>query len=136
MTLAVAWNDKISSKFPGFWLRVMAPLVGRSESSHSISMKDVGPKGWLADTSKIPEISYRDIFPEGSRQEEASNHVILRVLNKLLDASSAGIVRIVDLPEPKLEDERNHKNNFSNLVLKLSKLIMEEASTQRYPWLG
>ena len=82
----------------------MAPLVGRSESSHSISMKDVSPKGWLVDTSKIPEISYRVIFPEGSRQEEASNRVILRALNKLLHASSAGIVRIVDLPEPKLED--------------------------------
>ena len=117
MTLDVAWDDKLSSKFPGFWLRVMAPLVGRSESPHSISVKDISPKRWLADTCKIAEISYRDILPEGPRQEELSNRVILHVLNKLLDRSSRGIVKIVDLPEPKFEDERNDKDNFGALVL-------------------
>ena len=118
MTLDVAWDDNLSSQFPGSWLRVMAPLVGRSESPHSIPMEDVSPKRWLADAFEIPEISYQAIFPAGSKQEEFSNHVILQVLNKLLDASSPGIVKIVDLPKPNLEDERSHKNNFNFLVFK------------------
>ena len=45
----------------------MAPLVGRFESPHAIPMEEVNPKGWLADAFKIPEVSYRDIFPEGSK---------------------------------------------------------------------
>ena len=118
MTLDVAWDDHTSSKFPGFWLRVMAPLVGRSENPHSVPIEEASPEGWLVDALKIPEIPYRDIFPEGSKHDELSNHVTLDVLNKLLDASSPGIVKIVDLPEPNFEDERNHKNNINTLVLK------------------
>ena len=118
MTLDVAWDDNLSSQFPGLWLRVMAPLVGRSESPHSIPMEDVSPKRWLADAFEIPEISYRAIFPEGSQREAFSNHVILQVLNKLLDPSSPGIVKIVNLPKPNLEGETTHQNNFNFLVFK------------------
>ena len=124
MTLDVAWDDNLRSKFPGFWLRVMAPLVGRSERVHlpkrlhSIPMEYVSSKGWLDDAFKVPEISYQAIFPRGSKKEELSNQVILRVLNELLDVSSPGIVKIVDLPEQNLKDERKPKNNFSTLALK------------------
>ena len=118
MTLDVAWDDHLVSNFPGLWLRVLAPLVGRSENPRSVPMEEITPKGWLAETLKIPEISYRDIFPEGPKQEERSRHVTLEVLTQLLDASSPGIVKIVDLPEPNFEDERNHKNNINTLVLK------------------
>ena len=119
MTLDVAWDDHLTSKFPGSWLRVMAPLVGRSENPQS-ALKKEEPilKGWLVDALEIPKISYQDIFPEGPEQEERSNHSTLQVLNKLLDASSPGIVKIVDLPNPNFEDERNHKNNINTLVLK------------------
>lgn len=63
MNLDVTWDDKLTSKFPGFWLRVMAPLVGRSESQ-SLPEEEPIPKGWLFDGLKIPEISYQDIFSE------------------------------------------------------------------------
>lgn len=116
MNLDVTWDDKLTSKFPGFWLRVMAPLVGRSESPQSRPEEEPIPKGWLFDALKIPEISYQDIFSEG--HEEHSNHTTLEVLSKLLDPCSPGIVKIVDLPEPNFEDERNHKNNINTLVLK------------------
>ena len=97
---------------------VRAPLVGRSESPASIPMEEASPQGWLADAFKIPETSHREIFPEGSRQEELSNHVIPQVLNKLLDASSPRMEKIVDLPEPNFEDESNQKNNINTPVLK------------------
>ena len=119
MTLDVAWDDNLNSRFPGLWLRVMAPLVGKSESPHSIPMEDVSPKRWLADASEIPEISYEAIFSKGSKQEEFSNPVTLQVLNKLLDASSPGIVKIVNLPKPNLEDETNLENDVNSLVFKL-----------------
>lgn len=112
-TLDVAWDDNLSSKFPGSWLRVMAPLVGRSENPQPAFEEQPISKGWLAEALEIPEISYQDIS-----QEEQSNHVTLQVLDKLLDASSPGIVKIIDLPEPNFEDERNHKNNINTLVLK------------------
>ena len=118
MTLDVAWNDNLISKFPGSWLRVMAPLVGRPESPQLALKEEPISKGWLVDALGIPEISYRGIFPDGSKQEERSNDITLEVLNKLLDASLPGIMKIVDLPEPNLEDERNHKNNIVTLVLK------------------
>ena len=118
MTLNVAWDDNLSSKFPGSWLRVMAPMVGRSESAQPAFEEQAISKGWLVETLEIPEISYQDIFAEGSNQEKHSNDVTLRVLDKLLDVSSPGILKIVDLPEPNFEDERNHENNINTLVLK------------------
>lgn len=119
MTLDVTWDDNLTSRFPGFWLRVMAPLVARSESPQSpLTAEEPIPKGWKFNALNIPQISYRDIFSEGSKQENRSNNVHLEVLNKLLDPSSPGIVKIVDLPEPNFEDERNHRNNINTLVLK------------------
>lgn len=120
MTLDVAWDDQLTSKFPGPWLRVMAPLVARSEAPPPALEAEPSPTGWLVDALQIPRISYRDIFPEGSKQEEerSTNDVILQVLHKLLDASSPGIIKVVDLPPPNLEDERNHRNNLNTLVLK------------------
>lgn len=118
MTLDVTWDDNLSSNFPGSWLRVMAPLVGRSESSQPALEEEPISKGLLVDGFEIPEISYQDIFPEGSKQEERSNHITLKVLDKLLGKCSPGIMKIVDLPTPNFEDERSHRNNIITLVLK------------------
>ncbi|CAF9939521.1 hypothetical protein IMSHALPRED_001536 [Imshaugia aleurites] len=116
MTLGVVFDDDLTSEFPGPWLRVMAPLVARSENPQLALEEEASPKGWLVDTLRIPEISYKDIF--GSKEEEHSNEVIIGVMDELLGASSPGIVKIVDLPDPNFEDERNHKNNINTLVLK------------------
>lgn len=119
MTLDVDWDDNLSSKFPGSWLRVMAPLVGRCESPQSaFEEQAISKEGWLVETLEIPEISYKDIFAEASEQENYSNDATLKVLDKLLDATWPGIVKIVDLPEPNFEDEQDHKNNINTLVLK------------------
>ena len=118
MALDIAWDDRQTATFPGVWLRVMAPLVGRSEGPRSSHSEEVIPKGWLVNGLEIPEFSYRDIFPEGPKQEERSDHITLQVLNELLGESSPGIVKVVDLPEPNVVDERNHKNNINTLVLK------------------
>ena len=118
MTLDVAWDDNLSSKFPGSWLRVMAPLVGRSENPQPAFEEQPISKGWLVETLEIPQISYQDIFAEGSNQEKHPNDVTLKVLDKLLDSSSPGILKIIDLPEPNFEDEHNYKNNINTLVLK------------------
>ena len=118
MTLDVAWDDNQIGKFPGAWLRVMAPLVGRAENPQPALEEKPILKGWLANALEIPEISYQDLFREGPEQQEQSDHITIQVLSKLLDPSSPGIVKVVDLPDPDFEDERNHKNNINTLVLK------------------
>lgn len=46
---------------------------------------------------------------------------ILSVIDKILSPSShASIVKIVDLPPPKMKDERNQVNNLNTKVLKKS----------------
>lgn len=96
----------------------MAPLVGRPEGPQPTLEEQPNSEGWLSKELKIPEFSYRDIFAEGSNQGEHPNNVTIKVLDQLLDESSPGIVKIVDLPDPNLEDERNHINNINTLVLK------------------
>lgn len=118
MTLDVAWDDNLSSRFLGSWLRVMASLVGRSESLQPAFEEQFISKGLLVDGVEIPEISYQDILPEESKQEERSNDITLKVLDSLLGECSPGIVKIVDLFAPNFQDERNHKNNIITLVLK------------------
>ena len=118
MNLDVVFDDNLSSTYPGSWLRVMAPLVGRSDSLQPALMEEPVSKGWLVDGLQVPEISYHAIFPEVTKNGENPNHSIREVLNKLLDASSPGIVKIVHLPSPNFENERNHRNNINTLVLK------------------
>lgn len=116
-TLDITWDDGISSEFPIPWLRVMAPLVAARADSPQPAARRAVPKGWTVDTLKIPEISYSDLFPEGMKQQQL-NATILSTLDRILASSSPGIVKIVDLPKPKIEDEQNHINNLTTLVLK------------------
>ena len=113
MTLDVTWDDQLFSSFPGIWLRVLAPLVGRCENAESIPTLDEAiSEGWQVDGLQIPEISYRDIFLEADgaapnqRGERSRDDLTLEALNKLLGASSPGIIKVVDLPAPNFEDER------------------------------
>ena len=113
-TLNVTWDDGLCSKFPVLWLRVMAPVVARIDSTHTneISRQPV-PKGWLVSELKIPEVSYNDLF-----KGEPNLGRDIEVLNKILLPNAAGIIKIVDLPKPDIESERAHKNNLNTLVLK------------------
>ena len=119
MMLDVSWDDGLSSKFPTLWLRVMAPLVAsRIESGPNFELPvPSGSVGWLTETLKIPEVSFQCLFRDGQTQEQ-SDELTLEVLNKLLHPSAAGIVKIIDSPEPNIEDERNHVNNINTRVLK------------------
>lgn len=117
-TLDVTWDDGLSSKFPLPWLRVMASLVAARVDSPQPAAKRTVPKGWTVDTLKIPEISYSDLSGKGLKQEQL-DATILSTLDRILSSSSPGIVKIVDLPSPNIEDEHNHINNLNTLVLKL-----------------
>ena len=118
MTLDVTWDDGLASNFPAVWLRAMAPLVARFDSPEAV-LKQSGGQGWLVDTLKIPEISYYEIFPEEAEKENLDNIAIdINILDQLLGKSAPGIVKIIDLPDPNIEDERNHKNNINTQVLK------------------
>ena len=116
-TLNVTWDDGLSSKFPIPWLRVMASLVAARADSPQPASKRAIPKGWTVDTLKIPEISFGDLF-QGEIKQEKLDATILSILDRILSSSSPGIVKIVDLPNPNFEDERNHINNLNSLVLK------------------
>ena len=114
--LEVNWNDGISSKFPLPWLRVMASLAARPDSPEAAA-KPAVTQGWTVESLKIPEISYKALFREDMSQKEL-DIVSLDVLDKILSSSAAGIVKIIDLPPPNMEDEHNHINNLNTIVLK------------------
>ena len=116
-TLDITWDDGVSSKFPMPWLRVMAPLVGANKDLTPVVAKPLKQAGWTVDTLTIPEISYSELFRDGMSAEE-SEAIILATLDKILTASSPGIVKIVDLPAPNMADEHAHINNLNTRVLK------------------
>ena len=116
MTLHVVWDNEQSSAFPASWLHVMAPLVAEAKSP--VARKDPLPGvGWLVDTLKIPEISYQKMI---NLEPDALDSVRLQVMESLLDKAAPGIVKVVDLPAPNIEEEqmRDHKNNIVTRVLK------------------
>lgn len=116
-TLDVSWDDGINSKFPLPWLRVMASLVAAKVESPQSASERTENKGWTVETLKIPEISYNDLFREGIEKEEL-DAIILSTLDSILSSSSSGMIKIIDLPDPNIEDEHNHINNLNTLVLK------------------
>ena len=73
--------------------------------------------GWLTDTLKIPEISYRDIFPQDP-SPDLRDDIRLRVLDAVVGTGEPGIIKIVDLPTPILEQERGTKGNLVTSILK------------------
>lgn len=115
-TLDIHWDDGSSAQFPMPWLRVMAPLVAAREDLTPVA-KPATATGWTVDTLKIPEFSYSDLFREGITEEQLDDTILL-ILDEILSASSPGIVEIIDLPPPNIEDEHNHINNLNTLVLK------------------
>lgn len=116
VTLNVAWNDGVHSKFPIEWLRVMAPIVASTTGDNLATKATDSPKGWTVETLQIPEISYKELFD--THTERDLNALMLSILDHLLSPSSHGIVKVVDLPNPNMEDELNHVRNLNTVVLK------------------
>jgi trimethyllysine dioxygenase len=115
-TLDVSWDDRGSSRFPAVWLRLLAPLVAKCPQPTALNGPTI-PKGWLANTLAIPEISYQNISGEHLSNEEflATKAWILDTL--LLD-SAPGIIKITDLPEVDVYSESSQKNNLVTQILK------------------
>lgn len=110
------WDDGLSSKVPVPWLRVIAPLAANADSPHLAQNQSV-VKGWLVETLDIPEVSYHELFREGMKQEQL-DAAVLSVLDKILSPSAPGIVKVIGLPAPNIDNEKNHVNNINTLVLK------------------
>lgn len=89
----------------------MAPLVAKA----AIVEDPPIAKGWLAQSLTIPHVAYADIFSESFEQSTAT---VVRMLDELLDQSSAGIIRVVGLPAPDVASEREKKNTLVTKVLK------------------
>ena len=115
--LHVAWDDGQMSEFPGPWLRVMAPLVARLDGPKKAAATPTG-RGWLVDTLVIPEVSYNDIVQAAPTLEKPNNELALEILDRLLNPSSPGIVKVINLPEPNVKEEKTHKSNINTFVLK------------------
>ena len=115
-TLNVTWEDAKTSEFPGTWLRVMAPVVANSQGYLSLD-RPLFPDGWLVENLKIPEISYGDIFPKNPTPELLDD-VRLRVMDAVVGTADPGIIKVVGLPAPNIEQERATKNNLVTLILK------------------
>jgi alpha-ketoglutarate-dependent taurine dioxygenase len=111
-TVEVSWKDGKVSRFPSVWLRVYAPLVANSHSNETTEKALQIPQGWLVNTLKMPEISYSKIFPEISVTTACCIYEIL------VHESFPGILKIVDLPPPVVEDERKGEKTILASVLK------------------
>lgn len=112
--LHVEWNDRRAAKFPALWLRVYALLVAKDQRG---AVSPHIQKGWLASDLRIPEIQYSDIFPLESIGGK-SYKFRARVYDLLLSDSSSGIIKVVGLPDPQLEDERAGENTLVTRTLK------------------
>jgi len=112
----MTWNDGSTTSFPAIWLRALAPLVAKSGYLGAAVASD-SPTGWLANELSIPEVSYSDLFPENS-VPEVLNAAKERVLDSVLLDSTVGIVKVVGLPAPNFEDERNKENTIVTKILK------------------
>lgn len=116
IVLHVTWDDGKSATFPALWLRVYAPLVAKEEAPRSPN-KSV-QHGWLADELRIPEIRYADILALGSNDAESFEERF-NIYELLLSDTSSGIIKVVSLPEPRIEEERDGENALVTQILKL-----------------
>lgn len=116
-TLSIAWDNGETSNFPAEWLEVMAPLVASKPPGTTAIKPTELNKGWTVDKLEIPSISYKAIFKDGISQE-ALDELTLTVIDHLLLPTSPGMIRMVDLPDPVMEDELAHVNNINTVVLK------------------
>ena len=118
-TVDLTWDDEVNSKFPLAWLRVMAPLVAAKAQIPPLATKPAENKnkGWTVKSLNIPEVSYNDLFKADLQQQELDT-IILSTIDKILSSSFPGIIKVVDLPEPNVEEEHAHINNINTRVLK------------------
>ena len=79
-----------------------------SDSPQLARMESV-TKRWLVETLVIPEISYYRLF-DGALRQEQLNATILSVLDNFLCPSAPGIVKVIDLPAPNIEDEKSQND--------------------------
>ena len=114
VALSILWQDASVSRFPAAWLRVMGPLVAKP-CGLSPLLPTYEPRGWLADTLKIPTIGYKDIFADTIEGCEAS---AARLMDEVLMVPDTGIVKISGLPAPSIESEREKTNTLVTQVLK------------------
>ena len=115
-SVAIAWDDGSVSSFPSIWLRVFAPLVAKCHYHVPGRIPEIS-SGWLPSTLKIPEFSFAEIFPEDPNSE-TFGETKEQIYDAILRQSSAGIIKVVDLPEPDLEGERQKENTFVTRILK------------------
>ena len=114
-TVSITWNDGWKTTIPAVWLRVYAPLVAKRHAVDT-DPKTSSPTGWLVDTLKIAEVSYADIFAESETSEKVAELICETILGK----HSPGILKVVNLPPPDIESERNGANALvSQVLLKL-----------------
>lgn len=112
----ITWKDGSTTSFPAIWLRVLAPIVAKSNHVPAM-VGQYSPTGWLANELSIPEVSYSDLFPESASLKDL-NASKERVLDAVLQDTTAGIVKVVGLPAPDFESERNKENTIVTKVLK------------------
>jgi trimethyllysine dioxygenase len=114
-TLDITWTDGTVTNYPFTWLCVMAPLVAKQmkESTTDYPVAD----GWLVNNLQIQEIAYSEIFPD-HKDAHKLDQSIIHILDLLLNDSSSGIIKVVGLPPPNIEEERNKINTLVTRVLK------------------
>lgn len=75
------------------------------------------PTGWLARELIIPEVPYSEIFPEVG-VADTPNATKERIFDALLQEHAVGVIKVIGLPAPDIEGERNKENTIVTKVLK------------------
>lgn len=89
----------------------MAPLVAsRNDKEKTASDTRVNSE-WKVKDLIIPEFSYNDIFDPDSTKEQFDK-LSLQIIDHLLSPFSTGLIKIIDLPAPNMEDELKHINTI------------------------
>jgi alpha-ketoglutarate-dependent taurine dioxygenase len=95
---------------------MLAPLIAKQLQITALNEPTL-PKGWLANTLVIPEISYQKISGEHLSSEELLTTKAW-IFDTLLHDSAPGIIKITDLPEVDVYVESSQKNNLVTHILK------------------
>lgn len=110
--LLIEWsNSDKTSNFPSLWLKTIGTIVAKpnfnvTETKHVI-------KYWNAKSITIPEVEWGLIMGDNTTEQQIQEQVI----DMLINDSSFGIIKVINLPPADIESERQTKDTLITKLL-------------------
>ncbi|KAI1310639.1 hypothetical protein F5Y03DRAFT_403026 [Xylaria venustula] len=117
--IQVTWSDGTQTTFPGAWLRALAPMVAKQSLEDGFIGEDCSDNhGWVTDKIDIPEVHFDSIFPQQKPSVEQSEEISIKICDMLFHEGKSGIIKVVGLPAPDVQSERETRNTIVTKILK------------------